>query len=107
MLRKHTYAPAGLAAATLLLAAGTGLGTALAGESTPRRQDKVAVGIEEVKQLLPLMDQGNDGRVSRQEFMKYMEAEFERLDKDKKGTLDVKDLTRSQGRSSSFAAVGK
>jgi Ca2+-binding EF-hand superfamily protein len=45
--------------------------------------------------LLPLMDTDKRGMVSRQEFMRFMEAEFERLDKNKKGELNVKELTQS------------
>jgi hypothetical protein len=30
--------------------------------------------------MLPLMVQDNDGKASKQEFMMFMEAEFDRLD---------------------------
>jgi hypothetical protein len=39
--------------------------------------------------------------------MKFMNAEFERLDTDKNGDLDVKELTKSKVRVSHFASVGK
>jgi Ca2+-binding EF-hand superfamily protein len=61
----------------------------------------------EVRQLLLLMDTDNDGKVSKQEFMKFMNAEFERLDTNKNGDLDVKELTNSKVRVSHFASVGK
>jgi hypothetical protein len=41
--------------------------------------------------------------VSKQEYMKFMEAEFERLDKSKKGELNVKELTQSSLTASRFA----
>jgi hypothetical protein len=63
-------------------------------EATPKAQDNVAVGEAEVKQMLPLMDQDKDGKVSKQDFMNFMEAEFDRLDKKQKGKLDVKKLTQ-------------
>ena len=63
-------------------------------EATPKAQDNVAVGEPEVKKMLPLMDQDNDGKVSKQDFMNFMEAEFDRLDKTKEGKLDVKKLTQ-------------
>jgi hypothetical protein len=63
-------------------------------EATPKAQDNVAVGEAEVKQMLPLMDQDKDGKVSKQDFMKFMEAEFDGLDKKKEGKLDVKKLTQ-------------
>ena len=75
--------------------------------SQPMPVDKLAIGRGEVKQLLLLMDTDNDGKVSNQEFMKFMNAEFERLDTDKNGDLDVKELTKSKVRVSHFASVGK
>jgi hypothetical protein len=63
-------------------------------DATPKAQDKLAVGEPEVKKMLPLMDQENDGKVSKQDFMNFMEAEFDRLDKKKEGKLDVKKLTQ-------------
>jgi hypothetical protein len=46
------------------------------------------------QKLLPLMETDNDGKVSKQEFMSFMEAEFDRLDQKKEGKLDVKELTQ-------------
>jgi hypothetical protein len=72
------------------------VGTTMAAqkEATPKTQDNVVVGEPEVKKMLPLMDQDNDGKVSKQDFMNFMEAEFDRLDKKKEGKLDVKKLTQ-------------
>jgi Ca2+-binding EF-hand superfamily protein len=47
----------------------------------------------QVKALLLLMDRDKNGKVSREEFMKFMSAEFDRLDVNKDGELDVKELT--------------
>ena len=70
------------------------VGTAVAQKAAvPKPQDKLAIGEDEVKRLLPLMDHDKDGKVSKQEFMRFMEAEFDRLDKKKDGKLDVKELT--------------
>jgi len=55
----------------------------------------LALGESDVKQLLLLMDTDKNGRVSKKEYMDFMEAEFDRLDKDKSGDLDVKELTQS------------
>jgi hypothetical protein len=92
-----------------LFAAGTTIGTAIAGQrtATPKPQDKLALGEPEVKQLLLLMDTDKNGKISKQERMKFMEAEFDRLDKDKSGDLDVKDLGQSKLRVSHFTNVGK
>jgi Ca2+-binding EF-hand superfamily protein len=76
--------------------------------STPKVQDKKALGESEVKQLLLLMDTDQNGKISKQEYMSFMEAEFDRLDKDKSGELDPQELTQSQFRvSHPFASVGK
>jgi hypothetical protein len=106
MLKRHKNALAGLAVATLL-AVGSGVGTAVAREQTSPSQDKIALGEDEVKQLLLLLDADKNGKVSKPEFMQFMQAEFDRLDKDKSGELDVKELTQSQVRVSPFTAVGK
>jgi EF-hand domain pair len=43
-------------------------------------------------QLLPLMDKDHSGKVSRQEFMSFMNQEFDRLDINRNGRLDVDEL---------------
>jgi uncharacterized protein YneF (UPF0154 family) len=81
----------------VLVVTGVMLGTAVAQKaSAPKPQDNLAVGEGEVKKLLLLMDTDNDGKVSKQEFMRFMEAEFDRLDKKKEGKLDVKEPTKPQ-----------
>jgi Ca2+-binding EF-hand superfamily protein len=88
----------------VLVVTGTMLGNAAAQKaSVPKPQNKLAIGEEGVKQLLPLMDTDKKGMISKQEFMKFMEAEFERLDKNKKGELNVKELTQSSLAASRFA----
>lgn len=76
--------------------------------STPKAQDKKALGESDVKQLLLLMDTDKNGKISKKEYMTFMEAEFDRLDKDKSGELDPNELTQSQLRvSHPFTSVGK
>jgi Ca2+-binding EF-hand superfamily protein len=75
--------------------------------SVPKAQDKIALGESEVKQLLLLMDTDKNGKISRKEFMDFMAAEFDRLDVDKSGELDVNELTKSRVRVSNFTAAGK
>lgn len=70
-------------------------------------QDELALGEDEVKQLLLLMDTKRTGKVTKQEWMKFMEAEFDRLDKTKSGELDTKELAQSRLRVSTFAKMGK
>jgi len=76
-------------------------------QAVPKAQDKLALGENEVKQLLLLMDTDKSGKISKQEWMKFMEAEFDRLDKHKKGQLDAKELEQSKLRVSYPVNVGK
>lgn len=66
--------------------------------SSTQQEKNVAAGEKSVKRLLLLMDKDNSGKVSKQEFMNFMEAEFARLDKNNDGELDVKELTQMQVR---------
>jgi uncharacterized membrane protein YdfJ with MMPL/SSD domain len=74
------------------------------GGVTPRAAEKaeqeksLAEAAEAAKQLLLVMDTNQSGKVSKQEWMNFMEAEFERLDTGHKGQLDVKELTQSRVR---------
>lgn len=76
----------------LLVAAGlvVGGGSARAAD----RDARLAAGQENAKRLLALMDEDKDGKVSKAEFMKYMEQEFDRMDVNKDGRLDVDELTK-------------
>ena len=90
MLKRHKFAFAGLAA--VMLAAGPWVGNALA-VIDPPSPVTLAKGESEAKRLLVIMDKDRNGKVSKQEFMAFMEAEFDRLDKDKSGQLDVRELS--------------
>jgi Ca2+-binding EF-hand superfamily protein len=61
-----------------------------------QEEKKLAAGEREAKKMLLLMDTDKSGKVSKREFMSFMEAEFERLDINKDGELDVKELTDSR-----------
>jgi EF hand len=97
MLRRTSVLWVTVLMAAVLIAIAAMLGTALARQaSAPKSQDKLAKGEPEVKQLLLLMDTDKNGKISKQEWMTFMEAEFDRLDKDKSGELDVKELTQTR-----------
>jgi hypothetical protein len=84
------------------IAAATFLGTAAAQKaSVPRIQDRLALGEEHVKQLLLIME-SNDGTISKQEYLKFMEAEFDRLDKSNQGRLNARQLNQSTITASRF-----
>ena len=65
-------------------------------DDTPRPRDKYALANEDIKELLLLLDTDKNGRISKQEWMNFMEAEFNKLDKDGSGELDVKELLQSK-----------
>jgi Ca2+-binding EF-hand superfamily protein len=58
-------------------------------------QDKFAIANEDIKELLLLMDTDKSGKISKHEWMNFMEAEFNRLDKDGSGELDIAELRQS------------
>jgi hypothetical protein len=92
----------------ILAVTGVTLPSGVAQKAAARKpQDKLALGEEEVKQLLLLIDTEKKGKISKQEWMKFMEAEFDRLDKSKNGELDLEELTQSRLRVSHFTSVGK
>lgn len=56
--------------------------------------DKHVQADPRVLALLKAMDKDRSGAVSKAEFMAYMEAEFDRLDVNHDGQLDVKELQK-------------
>jgi Ca2+-binding EF-hand superfamily protein len=71
-------------------------GVLAAADAAPKPRDKFAQANENVKQLLLLLDTDKNGRISKQEWMNFMEAEFNKLDKDGNGELDPKELLGSR-----------
>ncbi len=98
-----------MTAVAALFAVGSLMESAMAQEkqNVPKVQDKVALSADDVKQLVLMMDTDKSGKVSKKEFMEFMSAEFDRLDKDKSGELDVKELAQSQFRPSPRPYTGK
>jgi hypothetical protein len=106
MLNKTSIAGAMLIVGALLaICAGARL--AAAQKSIPRTQDQLGLGEEDVRKLLLLIDTQRTGKISKQEWMNFMEAEFDRLDKDKSGVLDTRELAQSRLQVSPFATAGK
>ncbi len=105
-MRKQTNYMWFIGVIAVLVATLTLLGNVAAQKaSVPKVQDKLAMGEDNVIHLLPLMEADKKGMVSKQAYMRYMEAEFERLDEKKIGQLNVNELTRSSLSASHF--VGK
>jgi len=75
--------------------------------SVPKQQDNLAIGERDAEQLMLLIGPNKNGKVTKQAWMKFMAAEFDRLDKDKGGSLDVKELAESRLRVGPFSSAGK
>lgn len=73
----------------------TALGVGFAQKDVPKQPDKHAIAIENIKQLLLVMDTDKSGKISKQQWMAFMEAEFDRLDAEKKGELDQTAIKQS------------
>jgi 3-polyprenyl-4-hydroxybenzoate decarboxylase len=76
-------------------ASGAVVATAVAQKSSAQ-PDRIAVVNSDVKELLLMMDADKNGKISKQEWMNFMEAEFNQLDKEGKGELDLKQLSQSR-----------
>ena len=73
-----------------------GSGWAVAGAAAQERDtlqrppSKLALGQDQVEQLLLLMDTDKNGKISKGEWIDFMSAEFDRLDRERKtGLLNV------------------
>jgi hypothetical protein len=95
-----------IAILTVLLAAGIFLTTAAAQKaSVPRAQDRLTMGEEPTKELLQVISANGRDVVTKQEYMKFAEAEFDRLDKEKAGAVNVRLFSQTTVASSRY--VGK
>jgi EF hand domain-containing protein len=96
------------AALGMVLALGAVQNTAVPQKSAvPKPQDNLALAEGDVRRLMLLIAPNEKGKLTKQEWMKFMEAEFDRLDKDKSGELDAKELAQSRLQVSSFSKLGK
>jgi Ca2+-binding EF-hand superfamily protein len=81
---------------SLLIALMSGAGAMAVTDVAQKPRDKFALANEDVKELLLLLDTDKNGRISKQEWMNFMEAEFNKLDKDGNGELDPNELMQSK-----------
>jgi hypothetical protein len=61
-----------------------------------KREKQLSAATEAARELLLAIDTNKSGKISKEEWMRFMEAEFDRLDTDHKGQLDVDELTKSR-----------
>jgi hypothetical protein len=78
----------------VFLAAGSLVTTEVAADApaAPASTKKLSTGLTPLAQLLQLMDTDKNGKVSKEEFMNFMQAEFDYADKNKDGQLDPTEL---------------
>lgn len=90
-----------------------GTGLAVAGVAAQEKDtlqkppSKLALGQEQVEELLLLMDADKNGQISKAEWMKFMEAEFDRLDTNRNGELDIHEIADSRLRATRRVNTGK
>jgi len=80
---------------------------ASAGAAAPSDKANEGKGDAHTKELLKLMDADANGKISRAEFMDFMSKEFDRLDVNKDGELDVKELTQLHYSSKRTGGAGR
>jgi len=76
-------------------------------QAVPEPQDKLVLAESKVKELLPLAAPANNSKVSKEEWLKFMAAEFDRLDKSGRGVVDVTELGPSTLWETGIAKLGK
>jgi Ca2+-binding EF-hand superfamily protein len=86
----RTYLWIAIISATVLVGIASAQKAAIA-----KQPDKAVLAQENVKELLLLMDADPSGKISKQEWMKFMAMEFDRFDKEKKGELSQERLRQS------------
>lgn len=75
--------------------------------AVPEAQGRPLLTSDQVKLLFVLMDTDRDGKISRQEWMSFMQAEFDRLDTKKTGELTPNDMSQLRLQVNTFSGNGK
>jgi Ca2+-binding EF-hand superfamily protein len=83
-----------LASMILIGASGPGADSIYADAPAAPDSAKLTTGLTPMQQLLQLMDANQDGKVSKAEYMKFMESEFDFADVNHDGQLDSAELTK-------------
>jgi hypothetical protein len=76
-------------------------------DTLPKPSSPLVLAQEHVEQLLLLMDTKINGKISKQEWMEFMSAEFDRLDKNKAGLVDVREIAASRWMATRHNSTGK
>jgi hypothetical protein len=67
---------------------------------TNAKENRFTAAEDEVRQLLLIMEPSAKGKISKKEFMSFMEAEFDRLDAKHAGEVDLNLVTNSRAQPS-------
>ena len=62
----------------------------------PKPQNKLVLGEGAVRDLILLMEPDKNGKISKQEWLRFMGEAFDRLDPKKTGELNLKELPRQE-----------
>jgi hypothetical protein len=98
MLKRMNVLALALAVAGLL-ATGTIAGTAFAQkQAVPKPLDRIALGDDQTQQVSVsfVFDVDKNGQISRQDWLRLMATEFDKLDTNKSGQINAAQLTQSQ-----------
>jgi hypothetical protein len=90
-MRKTVFAA--LIGATLI---STGASFAQEKAGLPKEADRLAIALDSAKQLLLFIETNKDGKISKQQWMDFMSAEFDRLDREHRGEIDPRRLLESK-----------
>jgi hypothetical protein len=93
-----------------LLATGTIAGTALAQkQSVPKPLDRIALGDDQTQQVSVsfVLDVNKNSQISKQDWLKLMATEFDKLDTNKSGQIDATQLAQSQASVTPTEKLGK
>jgi len=84
------------AVAAIFIAAACSLGAGSVSADAPVASNttKLTSGLAPMQKLLQLMDADKNGKVSKAEYMQFMESEFEFADVNHDGELDSAELTK-------------
>ena len=84
-----------IVALALLVGTDCFIAAAGAGDTPPAADStKLTIALTPLTQLLELMDTDRNGKISKDEFMRFMETEFDYADKNKDGQLDPVELKK-------------
>ncbi|MGD0798515.1 MAG: hypothetical protein ABR910_12405 [Acidobacteriaceae bacterium] len=91
-IARLTVAAAALVAVYILPAAASAQKDATPKQIVTVQQEQPAFGQNQVAQLVLLMNTNKDGRVTREQFIRFMDAQFDLLDTNKTGAVAVKEV---------------